>query len=775
MGINKFSLKRGLEATKLRLMDRQFALIIALLVTALIFCPFLGQELFSDVMTFQKKGDALQLTYPAFMRAWDVFVHGGVDVFSDNGATEMAIRTNLPMAYPLFILFSLLGKLSSYRFAYILFFAVHMVAFLYFGFRTVQEHFGLNRRFACLCVLSSLATVFVSSWYVSFYIITCLIWVLLYAAIKALSLQRKRYLIVCALPYVLTFCGGYSTLAVFACAFAFIVTILYGLLWMEQGENRIARAFGRSITPPLLAGVVVLTYYVEMLVYTKKVVKAGSSLSSALNAALAPQDLLGMLSQAFTMQSPIEGNYTIYIGFAWAFLLAILCMKRSDWGSIRAGQRKFLYGIFGIVIVLVLISFGSNSIFQYWYYALVPILGTMHLPIRNLLIAMPLLFLAMTMLVSKQMKCFSKKIFSTASIVMGSMLLILLFCRSGIPYIEKQEILIVECLFFFAFLVSANHFGIDSKLCIAMIIGCTIIISANTHFYESNQIDATSAEIEASSIVFSDRNIDAMDDYISSSEDKKLYKMITVEPADDSTVTSYVPRNYAWYQLSEYNLTSYRGYELHLGVPEDYRNRFDWWNITDWEYIANTRGDLAIIHISELSELESLYGEYLDLTNPPQHIGNDYYVCKLKKFIPSYYIGSSFVIDENTSMDNGYFYAPNLSNDCIEDFSTDDASYFRITLNADHAEVVAFLLYNNRNYHYYVDGMEIEPTVQDMQAFIPIDQGVHAIEVKYENILPIVSKVIFCAYYFVCGIIVIVFLVGFYSGKRRSLKNESTR
>ena len=266
-----------------------------------------------------------------------------------------------------------------------------------------------------------------------------------------------------------------------------------------------------------------------------------------------------------------------------------------------------------------------------------------------------------------------------------------------------------------------------------------------------------------------------MDDYISSSEDKKLYKMITVEPADDSTVTSYVPGNYAWYQLSEYNLTSYRGYELHLGVPEDYRNRFDWWNITDWEYIANTRGDLAIIHISELSELESLYGEYLDLTNPPQHIGNDYYVCKLKKFIPSYYIGSSFVIDENTSMDNGYFYAPNLSNDCIEDFSTDDASYFRITLNADHAEVVAFLLYNNRNYHYYVDGMEIEPTVQDMQAFIPIDQGVHAIEVKYENILPIVSKVIFCAYYFVCGIIVIVFLVGFYSGKRRSLKNESTR
>ena len=102
MGTNKLSLKRGSEAAKLRLTDRQFALIIALLVTALIFCPFLGQELFSDVMTFQKIDDAMQLTYPAFMRAWDVFVHGGVDVFSDNGAPEMAIRANLPMAYPLF-------------------------------------------------------------------------------------------------------------------------------------------------------------------------------------------------------------------------------------------------------------------------------------------------------------------------------------------------------------------------------------------------------------------------------------------------------------------------------------------------------------------------------------------------------------------------------------------------------------------------------------------------------------------------------------------------
>lgn len=489
---------------------------------------------------------------------------------------------------------------------------------------------------------------------------------------------------------------------------------------------------------------------------------------------MAPQDLLGILSQAFALQNPIEKNYTIYIGFAWAFLLAILCIKHSDWGNIRAGQRKFLYGIFGIVIVLVLISFGSNSIFQYWYYALVPILGTMHLPIRNLLIAMPLLFLAMTILVSKKIQCFSQKIFSTASIVMGGVLLILLFCRSGISGVE-QNLLLLECLLFFAFLVSANHFGIDSKLCIAMSICCTIIIPANTQFYKENQIDATSAAIEESSIVFSEQNIDAMDDYISSLADKQLYKMVTVEPADDSTVTSYVPSNYAWYQLSEYNLTSYRGYELHLGVPEDYRNCFAWWNVTDWEYIANTRGDLAIIHISELSELESLYGEYLALSNPPQHIGNDYYVCKLKKFIPSYYTGSSFVIDENTSMDNGYFYAPNLSNDCIEDFSTDDASYFRITLTADQAEDVAFLLYDNRNYHYYVDGMEIEPTVQDMQAFIPINQGAHTIEVKYENVLATVSKMIFLAYYSVCGVIVVIFLVGFYSGKRRSLKNKSTR
>ena len=770
MGVNNFHLKRGgMEETKLRLADRKFALIIALLVTALIFCPFLGQKLFSDVMTFQKSGDALQLTYPAFIRAWDVFLHGGVDVLSNNGATEMAIRTNLPMAYPLFIIFSLLGTLSSYRVAYILFYAVHMVAFIYFGFRTVQEHFGLDRKFSCLCVMSSLAPVFVSSWYVSFYIITCLIWLLLYAAIKALSLQKKRYLIVCALPYVLTFCGGYSTLAVFSCALVFIVTILYGLLWMKQGEHRIARIFGRSITPPLIAGIVVLTYYVEMLIYAKKVVKVGTSLSTAVGIALAPQDLIGMLSQAFTMQSPIEGNYTIYIGFAWAFLLAIICMKRSDWSNIRVGQRKFLYGIFGIVIVLVLISFGSNSIFQYWYYALVPILGTMHLPIRNLLVAMPLLFLTMTILVSKKHSVFSQKIFSTTSIVMGFILLVLLFCRSGIPCVD-QNILLLECLFFFAFLISANHFGIDSKLCIVIIICCTIMISASTQFYISNQINATSAEIENSSIVFSDKNIDTMDDFISSFEDKQLYKMVTVEPANDPTVTSYVPSNYAWYQLSEHNLTSYRGYELQLGVPEDYRNCFNWWNVTDWEYIANTRGDMAIIHISEFSELESLYGEYLDLSNPPQNIGNNYYVCQLKKFIPSYYTGDSFVIDENISLDNGYFYAPNLSNDCIEDFFTDDASYFRITLTADQAEDVAFLLYNNNNYHYYVDGVQIKPEVQDMQAFIPIDQGLHTIEVKYENVLPTISKVTFLAYYSVCGVIIVIFLAGYYSSKCKSLK-----
>ena len=69
-----------------------YELTVAIVMTLAVFSVFVGQKLFSDIVTFARGDDQLRLCYAAFLKIGEIVANGenfiGIDSGSFNGATE---------------------------------------------------------------------------------------------------------------------------------------------------------------------------------------------------------------------------------------------------------------------------------------------------------------------------------------------------------------------------------------------------------------------------------------------------------------------------------------------------------------------------------------------------------------------------------------------------------------------------------------------------------------------------------------------------------------
>lgn len=718
--------------------DRWFALLVALVVAGFVFCPYLGQKLFSDVVTFQKARDALQQTFPAFMQAWELPIKGGVDLETFNGATEMGMRAHLAIAYPLFILFSFLGQYTSFGFAFILFFAVHMVAFIYWGILLGIEHFRLDRKWACLFTLSSLTTVLISSWYVSYYIITTLFLPTLYFSICAVKETSKSRIFLYSFGYVMSFLGGYVLLATFSCLLALVMTIAYALLWQEGNWSEKKKSILQFSLCPITSGIAVFLYYFQILLYTRNTALGGRSIFMvATDLPLIPKDLIQIASYAFTPLNPIESINTPYVGFSWLALMGVMFFCGRYKRGFSPNRRRFLticYGIYGFQLLLAM---GGSTPLQYWFY-LVPAYGGMHLPIRYMLLTMPLLFLALTVSLAHQEEENHRQIYSGLLLVCTVGIFLLLFWRS-LAIEADQNHLLMELILFAGFLIAARV-NVTSKLCIFILIIATIFSPLQRSFY--NDIRTTQSDFEVRSIVYSQPKVETLDRFIDLLPSREKYRFVSF---DTNNVPEFIPSNYPWYNCSQYNLVNYMGYEFHMSVPKEYT--VTWFGDIDWMYVADTRGDFAILDPAYVAENWDQLGLLVDPVYDGPYLDGNHKVYALKKFVPFHYAQEYFVVDTGSCLDNGYFYCPDLTDKNLLAFDTDDTSYFTARISSDRSTDLAMLFHPNRFYHYYLDGKEITATIENGRVYIPITSGEHLVEIRYINRFNEVSNCILEVYF----------------------------
>lgn len=739
---------------KRKIGDKLFALTAAIIVTIMVYAIFMGQHLWSNIVTFEKSIDNLKQCYPAFIKVLEYIKNGrllGVDGGTFNGATEFFYRSNLPNMYPFVWTAALLMNFFERRGIYLLFYAVHLFAAVYFAQRLGNKYFSLNRWLSLLFAVGIARIAISEMWYLSHFIVACLVCPLIYSSIEALHNEKRIKWILYSVPYVMAFTSGYITESVMLAGISFLVTLIYGML---QGGQKKATVWIRSLIPPVIAGVACFPYCLQLLIYMKDVVQnASSSLHDTLYYKMSVKDLIGVFSEAYLPFAPIEQSWLLTLGMVWIVL--IIWVIRYRIYEIKDKKVNVLLGsAVGANVFVVLISLGIMTPVAMWFYTFVPVFGSMHLPLRYLMLTLPFFYLALCKCVSYVPEQKSKKIYrNTAFAALGAIVVLSVWSRTNIITFLDVDKFLIELIFLAVICLLLYNYGIDRKF---LIVCClAILFPALSSFYKDNEVDVFKSTIEERSIVYNEKYAAILDGYIQKLPDKERYMYAMYDSLQP--VPDFIPGNYEWYGISEYNLCNYMGYELSLCVPRDYYQHFYWFNAMDWEYIADTRGDFIVLDNASIEESLDMLGIMIDWDQSYTFIDNTHRILTFKKFIPKHYTGGvPYQPDHEDSLDNGYFYSPDLRAYDVDDFYTDKATYYRVEINAETETDLAFLLYPNRFYKYYVDEVEITPVVEDMRVYIPLSKGTHKVEVKYVDSLGSVCNIVFAVYYVLAGIAAVV-------------------
>lgn len=707
--------------------------LFAFVCTFLVFLIFLGQGVFSDVITFAKQSDADKLCYASFMKIRELIITGeniiGVDSASFNGATEFFLRPNLPCAYIWFYVFAIISIIVPPRIMYILFYACHMIVGLFFIQKLCRKYFRLDDTVSMVVASMFLYLLCVESWYLSFYIITVLSVILFYASLELFyypSIKSFIWLIFCA---IISLTSGYVTISCFLLICIYFISILYIL-------SDIDKKFNKKIiiltTAYVCGGLVCLPYLYQVLLYVKEVVGSNTNLSDVVAYELKLNDMMSVLSAfSFTSSSEIEGVATFSLGFITCTVFAYAISDRV-FERIASKDKLFVISNLAISSFIIIWTTESSTAVTGWMYSLLPVLGGMHLPHRYMMITLPFLYISIGILcnyIEWDKKTESLKVLAKVIAVLVFAYVLALKFNCKISFINENHF-VIECFLLIIFLVIKS----ERKNRGAYLIWCiSLIIMGTTYFYNENSVYKSKAEIEKSSIIYSKDIITAIDNYIESSSDapKKVYRIVGYDSFE--SVPSYLLSNYGWYGYSRYSLCNYGGYELHLCLPKDYNKMMPWFNNFDWEYLKNTRADYFMTDYKTIDENKEFFDSIINWDKGVADIGNGRIMVSLNKYIPSTICGDENALDDNQSFDNGIFYSKDLLWDNIAEFDTDENSYYKLVFNSESDSNIALLPYANRFYHYYVDGEEVMPKIEDMQAIVEISSGTHTLEIVYEN------------------------------------------
>lgn len=726
--------------------QKLFAFLTALVVCVLIFSVFMGQILWSDILTFHKGGDDLQLCFPSLKKLAAYLQEGvfqGIDTDTFNGATEFFSRANLPQHYLPAVIIAYLMQFFPSRGIYLFLYFVQLFLCAYFSTRFTQRFFGMKNSTAFLFSCSWITVALYESWYFSFYLITTLMPVLLYFEFLLFETERIRWkeCILFSLPYVLSITSGYITLSVALALEIFAMTVGYGILFRKLNVTDMLK---RTVLPFAVGVGVCLPYCLKVFVYQKKVVQAPMTMFDALYYKLNVLDLKAIFSSAFIRENPVEQTQLITLGMFWVFIIILFLCCHTIRKMNREERYVLRFGV-GISVLFCMIALETALPFAAWFCSLVPVFGSMHLPLRYLMTILLLPYLGMSLALEHLPQLIKNKWIKIAAIVhllMGCFLLFItpFFAESG-GLMEKflVEVFLMAIIFYFIY-----EYGLRNRITV-ICSGFFILLPGILYFYHANEIDVHISEFAARSIVYDHNEQEQLDVFISGLRPKDRYLYAAFDQVQ--FIPEFIPGNYGWYGYSKYRLSNYNGYENHLSVPKDYRDRFPQFSSIDWEYVADTRGDFIILDQELDSQNKDVLDRMADRSEENIVWDETHQIIKLKKFIPSYYTGTCFVEDRADTMDNGYFYCPDLFQEDLTGFQTDHATYYQASVHTSDNCMVAFLLYPNRNYKYYVNGAQVEPIIFNMQAYIPVNKGNNDIRVVYKNRMDSIKNMMFLCYY----------------------------
>lgn len=744
--------------------DKGFALIVAAVITILSFSAFFGQYFFSDVVTFQRTSDGFQSCYPAFLQVGELFSKGivsGADVSIYNGSNDLFFYFILSRYLP-YTIFALLGYYTEPMFCYLILHAVHLFFYVYFAQRLTNKFWGLNRWISLIFAVSLLRLYFASFGFTAFTIIVSLTTPLFYFTLNWMEFgSKKRELFLTAIPYIFAMTSGYSTASCALAGVGLVTSIVYGI----SRQKKLKYVILKSILPFAIAFVVALPYLLVFYCYVKYTVcPTILDMASALLLSNTFKNLNTLLffSGAPYVNTALEQMYNLQLGMIWTIII-VLFFKQNIVSKLKISDKIIFW--FGIVcnLTLYFISTGSETPLGAWFYSFVPVFGSMHLPMRYTMATAPLLYLSLCIGLSYLKIEKGEKWFKYLALsALGCAIIISIICRhpiyNTINLFSKESDIIIELLYYAFILSCFYYFGLFSKRAITSWCVCTFLIIIHIVYTAFGVTTHSKYTVEQRSIVFNDHYTEKLDDFVNRLKPKRLYRYLTVEA--DEGVPIFIPGMKEWYGTSRYNMSNYIGYGIHFAAPKKFMDsmKLEWFNRFDWQYVLDTRIDYVLI---AKEKFESYDPEFLntiiDWEIGAPLLNENYYMCPIRKFVPTYYSeGVEYVLDNPNSLDNGYFYSPFLSNSNLTEFKTDNATYYSGIINTEQNVEVAFLLFPNENYKYYIDKQEVTPIIENGRVYIPVSSGSHLLEIKYRNWRDLLSVIFLYGYFSICFIGIII-------------------
>lgn len=754
--------------------DCVWAFTIAMVVSVVTFLPFLGQYLFSDVVTFAKSGDQHQSCFPAFVQTGKLLLNNvfyGCDTTTLNGAGEFFRRPGLPVFYVPYMLAAFLGAIfSKPYFFYVLIYFLNFFVCLYFAVRLIQRFFGANRYVAFLYIGTCMMYLLGAMWYNSFAIVSQIIFPVLYFSLLSVDGYRKRDILLWAFPIVLAFTSGYIVLAVASVIFAYFITLLY--IYNFRKDVPLIKSIFNVTAIYIVAGCVSFLYCLSIMLYVKQVVNSSDmTLSMATALDVDVRNFINVFLMSFRPINEREGAYLVFMGIPWLIFLLLAFFGKITFNLSKA-QRRFIKCNVIITIFLVVTTWGLETSLSTWFYSLFPIFGAMHLPGRYFILTFSTFYLSLCILIQnincKEIKREKGYLYLCGILLMFAAIIVVLSLYVNIQWMNA-EFFVLEMMISVVIIRYVYLYGWNGRKTL-LVWGGMLAIFATSWLNNMNYIGASENVLKTDSIGFNPEDEQSLQEFIGTLDSKYLYRYMCFN--NGKVITPYIRQNYPWLNDGKYRIANYLGYDLHSGLPKEYAEHFGWYEVNnvDWEYVANTRGDFIVVDQEIINQYYDKWNILVDWSKSGT-LSNGMQLLQLKKFVPSFFNKGIYYQEDtdNSILDNGYLYSPDIKKHDVKTFSTDGSTYYNIKVSLKEDANITLLPYDSRSYKYYLDGVEFMPQRYGMQAHWVIPAGEHECKIIYENTLSVMSNGVFALYYI--GVLISVMSYAVYKKKRKYMQN----
>lgn len=724
-------------------------LLAAIVFTALFFLPFILDG-FGKHAGFFYIGDVANLWIPQIMEILDAnkhYIFNGIDMYTQNGASEIFLRPNLLVYSPFVLLgsqtFTAVTPDEIFRFFFIIYIVYTFLA-CFFIQKLCEKYFSFSREVSLFVVAAFCFSITVIRAYrfPPFLFAGLIFPSYLYVAIYFGENRTWREIIGGSFIVTLGLEVGYVC---FSGIILILTAVFICIWWFYITRSTVKSSFYsllRSSSPFAIAIVVHVPLYIAYFNRIRTAVMSTKlSLSeAAFNHALIPSEIFGLLSHHFSFQTTyIEQQIVWGVLPVTIIILSIFFLSKFDFSD-KTG--RLLITSTAIYFLYAVCLYGTDSAASYLFYYSLPVVGEMHFYQRYLVVISLFFWIIIAIFLSSLSRYFDTNRNLKSIRIITFIYIIAFFSFANLVHFKKINL---SEPFLFEFLLSTIFVGFfiffKSRAIVILALVISIIVPLAS-FYDFARSDIWKQAYQThENIVFNNAENERLINYFKSDGKKKIRKYIDLI---NGLNMGYLPKNYPWWVNNRVQISAYLGYDMHLAANRNYQSKFSVsrnpvtdqisYDSVDWGWLKKTGADFVVFDVTKSDESILQHIDKNSILRLSHNIG----VAQLQ-------------FHENiANFDNGYFRIYNSKNFTVSNFETNNYGNFNFQICSLSESKIAYLFWPNQHLNLYIDGERKKFDLSDGLYTFKVPAGEHNIEIKYNNIYLSFFIYIYFAYLFVC-------------------------